>query len=40
MSKFDKVKWNIKLLGAVFVGTASLTALMYLGQAIDVMGKH
>jgi len=32
--------WNFKLLWAVITGVVAITALQYLGSAVDVMGHH
>ena len=36
----DDLKWNLKLLSAIVIGTVSFNAIWYLGTAVDVLGGH
>lgn len=37
---FERFKVSVKILHAVIIGTVSVSALWYLGQAATVMGHH
>jgi hypothetical protein len=40
-SNFRKnLKWNLKIVAGIVVGTISISAVWYLGTAADVLGGH
>lgn len=34
------LKWNLKLITGIVIGTISINAIWYLGAAVDVLGGH